>query len=105
MSEAKSASQTVEEPLDLIRLSLDERIYVKCNHGRELRGKLHVSISIHCFCLFLLLFYAPFVFIRLRMRARNDRHYYLVPFYPFSFARVFLVCERAFGGYVQAAIS
>ncbi len=27
--EQKSASQTVEEPLDLIRLSLDERIYVK----------------------------------------------------------------------------
>jgi len=38
----KSASQTVEEPLDLIRLSLDERIHVKCRGGRELRGKLHV---------------------------------------------------------------
>eukprot|EP00808_Paulinella_micropora_P006100 g54745.t1 len=37
----KSASQTVEEPLDLIRLSLDERIYVKCRGGRELRGRLH----------------------------------------------------------------
>ena len=31
----------VEQPLDLIRLSLDERIYVKCRNGRELRGKLH----------------------------------------------------------------
>ncbi|XP_053204746.1 U6 snRNA-associated Sm-like protein LSm3 [Panonychus citri] len=31
----------VEEPLDLIRLSLDERIYVKMRHGRELRGLLH----------------------------------------------------------------
>jgi hypothetical protein len=65
--ETKSASQTVEEPLvrpardlrtrldapcltrsnvhvqDLIRLSLDERIVVKCRGGRELRGKLHVS--------------------------------------------------------------
>jgi U6 snRNA-associated Sm-like protein LSm3 len=30
-----------EEPLDLIRLSLDERIYVKCRGERELRGKLH----------------------------------------------------------------
>jgi U6 snRNA-associated Sm-like protein LSm3 len=30
-----------EEPLDLIRLSLDERIYVKCRGDRELRGKLH----------------------------------------------------------------
>jgi len=31
----------VEEPLDLIRLSLDERIYVKMKGDRELRGKLH----------------------------------------------------------------
>jgi small nuclear ribonucleoprotein (snRNP)-like protein len=29
------------EPLDLIRLSLDERVYVKCRGDRELRGKLH----------------------------------------------------------------
>jgi hypothetical protein len=33
----------MEEPLDLIRLSIDERIYVKCRGDRELRGKLHVS--------------------------------------------------------------
>lgn len=33
---------TVREPLDLIRLSLDERIYVKLRGDRELRGKLHV---------------------------------------------------------------
>lgn len=33
---------TVKEPLDLIRLSLDERIYVKCRGERQLRGKLHV---------------------------------------------------------------
>merc|ERR1711915_531144 len=32
---------TVSEPLDLIRLSLDEVIYVKLKGGRELRGKLH----------------------------------------------------------------
>ena len=31
-----------EEPLDLIRLSLDEYIYVKCKNGRELYGRLHV---------------------------------------------------------------
>ena len=37
----------VEEPLDLIRLSLDERIRVKCRGDRELRGKLHVRRS-HC---------------------------------------------------------
>ena len=29
----------VEEPLDLIRLSLDERIYVKMRNERELRGR------------------------------------------------------------------
>jgi len=31
----------MDEPLDLIRLSLDERVYVKCRNDRELRGKLH----------------------------------------------------------------
>lgn len=34
---------TVKEPLDLIRLSIDERVYVKLKGERELRGKLHVS--------------------------------------------------------------
>lgn len=33
----------VEEPLDLVRLSLDERIYVKLRGDRELRGVLHVK--------------------------------------------------------------
>ena len=33
----------VEEPLDLVRLSLDERVFVKMRNDRELRGKLHVS--------------------------------------------------------------
>ena len=32
---------TVEKPLDLIRLSLDEQIYVKMRNDRELRGRLH----------------------------------------------------------------
>mmetsp|Transcript_111444 Transcript_111444/g.240108 ORF Transcript_111444/g.240108 Transcript_111444/m.240108 type:complete len:93 (+) Transcript_111444:55-333(+) len=32
---------SVEVPLDLIRLSIDERIFVKCRNDRELRGKLH----------------------------------------------------------------
>ena len=35
----------VKEPLDLIRLSLDEKIYVKMRNERELRGRLHVSIT------------------------------------------------------------
>ena len=33
----------VEEPLDLVRLSLDERVFVKMRNDRELRGKLHVN--------------------------------------------------------------
>jgi hypothetical protein len=40
----------MEEPLDLVRLSIDERVYVKCRGDRELRGKLHVRLlrySIH----------------------------------------------------------
>lgn len=36
---------TVKEPLDLIRLSLDERIYVKMRNERELRGRLHVCMT------------------------------------------------------------
>ncbi|KAJ1729913.1 U4/U6-U5 snRNP complex subunit lsm3 [Coemansia biformis] len=36
-----AAALTVEEPLDLVRLSLDERIYVKLRGDRELRGRLH----------------------------------------------------------------
>uniref|UniRef100_A0A5K3EGS9 U6 snRNA-associated Sm-like protein LSm3 n=1 Tax=Mesocestoides corti TaxID=53468 RepID=A0A5K3EGS9_MESCO len=31
----------VEEPLDLIRLSLDEKVFVKMRHNRELLGTLH----------------------------------------------------------------
>ncbi|KFD46229.1 hypothetical protein M514_12892 [Trichuris suis] len=31
----------VEEPLDLVRLSLNERIYVKLRNNRELYGVLH----------------------------------------------------------------
>ena len=35
----------VEEPLDLVRLSLDERVLVKMRGDRQLQGKLHVSPS------------------------------------------------------------
>ncbi|XP_058733965.1 sm-like protein LSM3B, partial [Vicia villosa] len=44
VSVVDSSTQTlllVNEPLDLIRLNLDERIYVKLRSDRELRGKLH----------------------------------------------------------------
>merc|ERR1712072_1334053 len=37
----KEIDTTVTEPLDLIRLSLDEQICVKLRHDRELRGRLH----------------------------------------------------------------
>jgi hypothetical protein len=40
---AAEEEATVKEPLDLIRLSLDERVYVKLRGDRELRGRLHVS--------------------------------------------------------------
>ena len=46
MAEEEVVANTVEEPLDLIRLSLDERIYVKLRNDRELRGKLHVRNSL-----------------------------------------------------------
>ena len=36
-----TVSQTVETPIDLIRLSLGERVTVKCRGGRELVGVLH----------------------------------------------------------------
>ena len=47
------ASKTVERPLDLIRLSLDERVVVKMKGDRILRGKLHVStcvVDVACLC-------------------------------------------------------
>ncbi|CAN6886838.1 unnamed protein product [Brassica oleracea] len=36
---------TVREPLDLIRLSIEERINVKLRSDHELRGKLHIHFS------------------------------------------------------------
>lgn len=39
---AKAVAGGIEEPLDLIKLSLDEKIYVKLKGDRELRGVLHV---------------------------------------------------------------
>ncbi|PAV82066.1 hypothetical protein WR25_11106 [Diploscapter pachys] len=38
---AQVLPSAVEEPLDLIRLSLDERVYVKMRSDREIHGKLH----------------------------------------------------------------
>jgi len=33
----------LEEPLDLIRLSLGEKVVVRCRQNREIKGKLHVK--------------------------------------------------------------
>ena len=35
------ASDSIERPIDLVRLSLDEHVFVKCKGDRELKGKLH----------------------------------------------------------------
>lgn len=45
---ADEETSTVKEPLDLIRLSVDERVYVKLRGERELRGKLHVRTNGAC---------------------------------------------------------
>ena len=38
------ASSGIQEPFDLIRLSLSERVFVKLRGDRELTGVLHVRI-------------------------------------------------------------
>ena len=39
------ASNGIQEPFDLIRLSLSERVFVKLRGDRELTGVLHVSVE------------------------------------------------------------
>ncbi|KAB2578436.1 hypothetical protein BFW01_g8722 [Lasiodiplodia theobromae] len=41
------AGAPVNEPLDLVRLSLDEIVFVKLRGDRELKGRLHAYDS-HC---------------------------------------------------------
>lgn len=38
----EEGASSVSEPLDLVRLSLDEIVFVKLRGDRELRGRLHV---------------------------------------------------------------
>jgi U6 snRNA-associated Sm-like protein LSm3 len=40
------ASAPVSEPLDLVRLCLDEIVFVKLRGDRELKGRLHASRTI-----------------------------------------------------------
>lgn len=52
MADTEDAGTTsVSEPLDLVRLSLDEIVFVKLRGDRELKGRLHVSLLL---CLILL---------------------------------------------------
>lgn len=41
--EDDSGANPVNEPLDLVRLSLNEVVFVKLRGDRELKGRLHVS--------------------------------------------------------------
>ena len=43
MAEARDDGNAVSEPLDLVRLLLDEVVCVKLRGDRELKGRLHVS--------------------------------------------------------------
>ncbi|KAL5343096.1 hypothetical protein BJX70DRAFT_394109 [Aspergillus crustosus] len=48
MADSEDAgSAPVSEPLDLVRLSLDEVVFVKLRGDRELKGRLHAYDS-HC---------------------------------------------------------
>jgi small nuclear ribonucleoprotein (snRNP)-like protein len=39
-------TSVLEEPLDLVKLALDEKVIVKMKGNRELKGVLHVKIII-----------------------------------------------------------
>lgn len=41
------ANLNIEEPIDLVKLCLNEMIRIKLRHGRELKGRLHVSLLHH----------------------------------------------------------
>ncbi|GFE55100.1 U6 snRNA-associated Sm-like protein LSm3 [Babesia ovis] len=36
-----------KEPMDVLRINLDERVYLKCKGGREIVGRLH-AYDEHC---------------------------------------------------------
>ena len=42
---ADEGQASVSEPLDLVRLSLDEVVFVKLRGDRELKGRLHVCLK------------------------------------------------------------
>lgn len=46
MADAADETNTVSEPLDLVRLLIDEVVCVKLRGDRELKGRLHVSFAL-----------------------------------------------------------
>lgn len=46
MADVGDETAPVSEPLDLVRLLLDEVVFVKLRGDRELKGRLHVCSSI-----------------------------------------------------------
>jgi U6 snRNA-associated Sm-like protein LSm3 len=48
------ASAPVSEPLDLVRLCLDEIVFVKLRGDRELKGRLHVGSTSAADCAMLM---------------------------------------------------
>lgn len=48
MADAADDSSHVAEPLDLVRLLLNEVVFIKLRGDRELKGKLHVSCHAIC---------------------------------------------------------
>ncbi|OLY79174.1 putative U6 snRNA-associated Sm-like protein LSm3 [Smittium mucronatum] len=41
MESTNSMGSMIDEPLDLVKLSLDEKVFVKLRGNRELTGRLH----------------------------------------------------------------
>ena len=56
------SSTGIQEPFDLIRLSLSERVFVKLRGDRELTGILHVCLTRYVF--------TPWVLIRTDTESR-----------------------------------
>lgn len=48
MVDAAEDTGHVAEPLDLVRLLLNEVVFVKLRGDRELKGKLHVRVTVPC---------------------------------------------------------
>jgi len=46
-SPEEDTNTSIAEPLDLVRLLLDEVVFVKLRGDRELKGRLHVFLSVH----------------------------------------------------------